>query len=313
MAPPDQVWDRLIRRHRPLPIAVIPVLNETLDCYVARLAAANRLDWSALRAHLAGSPHRYANIPARVLATVSGISERGLRHALLELSTPTGRSDLAVAGRPIPHRARHRPACRYCMLARGHRQPEIQCWALHEDVICRRHQRWLGNGRDYLDHPQFDLTPAPDILRANSRHRALIRRYGRQRVLDAFNAAHELCRGWHRRHVNNGDLERLLALFHGPSWNLSWDDPTINAARYPQVIGLTRILVTQVGVRVAHPTTAELLDAVGVRIAPTLFSNLRSYHQGHRTSVASIGHCPPEAFPAAVSHAKATCCAESLD
>jgi hypothetical protein len=52
---------------------------------------------------------------------------------------------------------------------------------------------------------------------------------------------------------------------------------------------------------------------LSVSVAPTLFSNLRSYHQGHRTSVAGIGHYPPEAFPAAVAQARATCCAESLD
>ncbi len=296
MAPPDQVWDWPVRRHRPLPIPVPPVLDETLTSYIGRLAAANRLEWSALRAHLAGSTLRYAPIDAAVLATVSGQSEHGLRHALLELNDRTDLAGLAVVGRPIPHSSRLRFACTRCALARGHRSTQIQCWTLHEDLVCRRHLRWIGGGDGYLNHPQVDLGPVPDILSAHRLHRALIRRHGRHRVLDAFITANEYCARWHRRHSNNRDHRRLMTLFHGPAWNLSWDDPTITACRYPQAVGLARIFVSHLRVRSNPFTIARMLSAVGINAVPAQFRMLRDYHDGQRTAIAGIGRL--EAYPA---------------
>lgn len=296
MAPPDQVWDWPVRQHRPLPVPVPPVLDETLNSYIGRLAAVNRLEGSALRAHLAGSTRRYARIDAAILATVSGQSEHALRHALLELNDRAEIAGLAVVGRPIPHQARLGFACSRCALARGHRPAHIQRWTLHEDVLCRRHRRWTGNGDGYLSHLQVDLGPVPDILRAHQQHRALIRRHGRHRVLDAFDTANEFCARWHRRHCNNRDYERLLTQFHGPTWNLSFDDPTIAASRYPQAVGLTRIFVSSVGDGSNPDVTARSLYAVGVSPTPAQFRMLRDYHEGRRIGIAGIGRW--EAFPA---------------
>ena len=81
----------------PLPIRVRPQRAETTESYARRLARANHLRPSYLRAFLCDPPRRTGAIRPWRLAAFSGRSVRALEHAL---------ADLTRAARPDGSRVR---------------------------------------------------------------------------------------------------------------------------------------------------------------------------------------------------------------
>jgi hypothetical protein len=171
---------------RPLPRFVAPFRDETTTSHLRRLAEANRLDPAWLRAYLAGSDRKDATVPLARLAAVTGMPERALAYAMPQLCAPEELTGLHVADRPRARRGWAFLACRHCTAGRL-----VTRWALHDDVICARHRRWISQDED-----QPDLTRQPEILAAHRRHRWLIRRHGRHAVMRAFRDAHHVCIGW---------------------------------------------------------------------------------------------------------------------
>lgn len=227
--------------HRPLPRTVAPVQAETLDSYLRRLALANRLDPAALRAHLAGDTRRRAPIPLEALAQVSGQRRHALRHALPELDAtrlrPTSRGP-----RPAGVIRQH---CIPCTRGRGHRD-DVWCWRHDHEVICRRHLLWTGDGQPLTrGGAQLDLRGQPDVLAAHRRHHRLIRRHGWTATAAAFSTARYICGHWHSHGEHEQDFHRLMTRFQGADWRrVPANDATVHAASYPQIVALTRLLVS---------------------------------------------------------------------
>src|SRR6266702_1593019 len=73
---------------RPLPIQVRPRQAETVNSYVRRLARANHLRPSYLRAFLCGPPQYYGAIRPERLAALAGRPVWALEHALTDLAPP---------------------------------------------------------------------------------------------------------------------------------------------------------------------------------------------------------------------------------
>lgn len=262
--------DWLARPRQPLPLPVVPVENETLTSYLRRLAAANRLDSEALRVYLTGDKRKSARVGLDTLALVSGQPCHVLRYAVLELAAPRDLHAAHVVARPRPG-GWARPQCQHCTLSRGHGTAAAWCWNLHEDLLCFRHRRWIGDGPDYAHHAQPDLSGHPDILAANRRHRRLIRRHGRHAVMTAFREATQICDRWHQRRAHDEEFSRNMCIFHGPHWQVSATDPTIHAARYPQIVSLTRLLASPICREKAlqsWPEPTEFIAEVRRTVAP---------------------------------------------
>ena len=101
----------------PLPIRVRPQRAETTESYARRLARANHLRPSYLRAFLCDPPQRTGAIRPWRLAALSGRSARALEHALADLAPQPG---------PPP-----RPPPRHPRAPRSVR-PLISTWLLTE-------------------------------------------------------------------------------------------------------------------------------------------------------------------------------------
>lgn len=101
----------------PLPIRVRPQRAETTESYARRLARANHLRPSYLRAFLCDPPQRTGAIRPWRLAALSGRSARALEHALADLAPQPG---------PPP-----RPPARHPRAPRSVR-PLISAWLLTE-------------------------------------------------------------------------------------------------------------------------------------------------------------------------------------
>jgi hypothetical protein len=231
-------WPALLR---PLPRFVAPVPDETITSYLRRLADANRLDPAALRALLAQATGKDAPVPLGRLAEITGLARQSLAHAMPQLAEPDELAGLHLGARP---RARPRGAfvaCRRCTARRAGRRPVIR-WALHDDVVCLRHRRWISEHES-----QPDLSGQPEVLAAHIRHRRMIRRHGRHAVMTAFDDAQHVCLGWYLAERYSDGFERRMAAFHGPGWrdaeDIAWDDDTFDAALYPQTVALARLFV----------------------------------------------------------------------
>ncbi|NUK85434.1 hypothetical protein [Streptomyces lunaelactis] len=113
-------------------------------------------------------------------------------------------------------------------------------WARQEDVICPSHWVWTGttSSLDLSSHPKV----ASEVITANRRHRRLIRRRGRLAVRAAYYDAKKLCWEWNKIGIFNKKISRRLTDILGPKWSVRHDDPESEAAYYPNVIELTRIL-----------------------------------------------------------------------
>ncbi|MFI6457044.1 TniQ family protein [Streptosporangium amethystogenes] len=236
---------------RPLPRTVAPFPNETLDSYLNRLARANRLDAQALQTYLAQDHRKTAKVPVDRLSAISGTPEHALRYAIVELRTAEELARINISRSYItgyitgrsPSTVSRTMACRRCTLTRGH-QDAVWCWHRHEDVVCFRHRRWIGPGSVRSGSSQLDLTDQPEILHAAKQHRRLIRRHGRIGVDHAYAEADFICQQWHTRHSHEDDFSRRMSIFLGEEWHIQRLHPTIYAAKYPQVVALTRLLVS---------------------------------------------------------------------
>jgi hypothetical protein len=223
-------------RLRPLPRFVAPFRDETISSYLPRLAAANRLAPAALRALLAGSDRNDAPVPLTRLAAVTGMPHAALAHAMPQICTAGELIGLHIQNRPRARKGWSFVACRRCTAGRP-----VTRWALHDDVVCGRHRRWISE-----DQTQPDLTAQPEILTAHRRHRRLIRRHGQDTVMRAFRDAHRTCIGWRLDGIPDDGYDHRMEIFHGPGWRDRYDDgnQTSDAATYPQSVALTRLLAS---------------------------------------------------------------------
>lgn len=221
---------------RPLPRMVAPFRDETITSYLHRLAGPNHIDPAALRALLAGSDRKDAPVPLGRLAAVAGIPCRPLAYAMPQICTAGELSALHLRHRPRARPGWAFPACRPC--AAG--QP-VTWWALHDDVVCYRHRRWISK-----DHEQPGLTRQPEILHAHRRHRRLIRRHGRDPVMRALRDAQHICIGWRLNGLRDPGFDRRMEIFCGPGWDGpgEWAPQAYDAATYPQSVAMARLLAS---------------------------------------------------------------------
>ncbi len=145
-------------RLRPLPRFVAPFRDETISSYLPRLAAANRLAPAALRALLAGSDRKDAPVPLARLAAVTGMPHAALAHAMPQICTAGELIGLHIQNQPRARKGWSFAACRRCTAGRP-----VTRWALHDDVVCGRHRRWISEdqAQPRPDRPAGDPHRAP--------------------------------------------------------------------------------------------------------------------------------------------------------
>jgi TniQ len=276
---------------RALPVTVVPAHRETLDSYLARLAAANRLDREALRAHIAGDERRATPITPERLAAASNQTPDLLRRAIPELEPPTPSSPGPRPRRPDLPFGAPRNECRRCAAARGRRRPAAVL-AHHHQAVCPRHHRWLGDA--YLDGDngeQPDLAGHCQIIQANIRHRRITRRHGIHPATTAYRDAAWICRRWHDHHDHDRQFLDQLKDFHGPDLNLTITDATIQASRYPQVVALTRLLASPHWQAKTTPTEpVEFIAEIRRTVAPDYNWTLASPNRWIDPLVQTLGH-----------------------
>ena len=162
---------------RPLPRTVIPVPGEYYLDYTARLADANHLELLELTGAL--------DDPAAVVHDPG----RRKRHQQERLAAAASQPLARIARLywddhgdylrdPGEFRQQLRPACRRCTARRGIAGP-IACHLPPHLTVCRRHRLWTGpSARTHAG--QLDISPFPEILRAQRRHLAQLYHHPRQ-------------------------------------------------------------------------------------------------------------------------------------
>ncbi|MBN6056641.1 TniQ family protein, partial [Nonomuraea sp. RK-328] len=235
---------------RALPRRPAPLLDETLNSYLNRLAKANHLATSSLRELLSGSRLKSVPVPPHRLARLTGYPERSLRYAILELSTLDELGSMNLSGRPRPGEAHQcRSFCGLCLLKQdvSPNNGSPVRWHHFEDVICWRHRRWIAfSGETAEPQPRLDLVE--DVLHANRQHRRLCRRYGRKAVLTAFHDADYIFSSWTSVGRHQERFGKRMVALAGQGWKLATNQhgPAQAAGRYPAVVALTRLLVMPV-------------------------------------------------------------------
>jgi hypothetical protein len=68
-----------------------------------------------------------------------------------------------------------RPACRRCTARYGIAEP-VACHLTPHLTVCRRHRLWVGPAAR-THAAQLDVSPFPEILRAQRRHLAQLRHH----------------------------------------------------------------------------------------------------------------------------------------
>lgn len=240
-------WFRL--RPQPLPRRVTPVQDETVFSFLHRLAQANHIRGDELLAYLVirlrrpWAPTRAPDVSLQALSVISGHTTHCLAHALPEIRPQLAdQSSLQVIGRTtVKGPNTTRPACRRCMAAKGI-TTTVTIWARRDQNVCLRHQLWIGHGAD-RSKDQVEVADLPEIGRAHTRHRNLIRRHGLGRVRYFYPDAEEIIRWsaefpcdsgrWNRRHhfFTREKAERL-------PWAYDY------AACYPEVVALLSVLAS---------------------------------------------------------------------
>lgn len=215
---------------RPLPVRVPLVQAETLDSYLSRLAAANHLDPSELRAYL-GMRTQTRPPDLDRLAVMTGHPPQRMASVLADARPPAGRTRLS----PLPGRV----ACRRCTTRRGITS-DVR-YVNPDQRVCRRHRRWLGGLLDNATD-QHDLTWLPEVLRAQRRHYALLRRHGVERGRDAIHWAGTIIDRWTERGDWGQHQQRRLAQFAGDPTRAEPDTSLLRMANYPEVVTLAAVL-----------------------------------------------------------------------
>jgi hypothetical protein len=236
---------------RPLPRTVTPVAGEYHLDYIARLADANHLEFGEL---------------SNALDDTAAITLHGprdwTRHEQERLATAAGQPLARIARLwwPDPriylrdpegfHRML-RPACRRCTARYGIARP-VACHLPPHLTVCRRHRLWIGpSARTHAE--QLDISPLPEILRAQRRHLALAHHHQWQpvdiAVSDATRAIHQALRNgtWipgqrqRMRQLAPGTWQRALADVLAVSPVRPGDrpgHPVVEIAIYPDIVWL---------------------------------------------------------------------------
>lgn len=232
--------DELRRTSQPLPRTVTPLPRELVSSYIHRLADANLLNAEALRVAITGDRRARATPRIAVLERLSSFPANTLRHALPELQSPREQYPLFRDG----------PGCTLCCAARGATRP-YRVWRQGpDDVLCRRHRRWItGDENGWNRDEQPSLADLPEIFRAHRLHRRLIRRHGRNDTSGAFHTATWILDEWRKSgaydySATTGFDQRVTTLL-GSEWQTLPEGSTVTiAARYPQQVALARLLVS---------------------------------------------------------------------
>jgi hypothetical protein len=232
-----------------LPFTTAPILNETVDSYLLRLASLNETAPDVLRGAVMDSA---GLITPERLAAAGGQRLRSLKYAMLELCTPEDLAGMRIAGRPRPG-MNERDACRRCAAARGVVETATR-WTRQEDVVCLRHHWW---------HTNVDLTNHPEVLAANRRHRRVLRRFRREAMNAAIASAGVVCFGWIRRLEYNGWFNELASRAAPDGRTVTgYESPLFEACLYPQVIALAVILVSQDWTLLTAPENPNSIDSM---------------------------------------------------
>jgi hypothetical protein len=237
---------------RPLPRTVTPVAGEYFLDYIARLAATNHLEFRELTGAL--------NDTAAI--TVYGVL--GWKRHEQERLAATASQPLARVARlwwpdprvylrdPEGFRQMLRPACHRCTARYGITEP-VACHLPPHQTVCRRHRLWTGPAaRSHAG--QLDISPFPEVLRAQRRHHHLAQLHHPWRLGDAIRDATSAI--YHALRACTwipGQQQRLRQL--APStWNQALADvldispgrpddhpghPAAEIAIYPDVVWLT--------------------------------------------------------------------------
>ena len=169
-----------------LPRPVAPVTGEELISYLTRLAGANHLELLELTGAL--------DDPAAVILDPGRRRQHQQERLAAAASQPLARiarlywDDAGLYLRdPDGFRRLLRPACRRCTARLGITGP-IACRLPPHQTLCRRHRLWTGPAaRTHAD--QLDISPFPEILRAQRRYLAQLRQHPWQDVEDTISAA----------------------------------------------------------------------------------------------------------------------------
>ena len=234
---------------RPLPRTATPVAGEYYLDYIARLARANHLEFAELTGalddpaaiifHPGWKQHEQERLAAAASQPLARIARLCWHDPGVYLRDPEGFRQLL------------RPACRRCTARRGITGP-VACRLPPHLTVCRRHRLWTGpSARTHA--AQLDVSPFPEVLRAQRRHLALLRHQHWQHVettiSDATRAIHQALRAgtW-----IPGQRQRLRQLAPG-TWKQALagvldvspgrpDDrpghPAVEIAIYPDVVWL---------------------------------------------------------------------------
>jgi hypothetical protein len=234
---------------RPLPLTVIPVPGEYYMDYISRLADANHLELLELTGAL-GDPaavifdpgrrrqHQQERLAAAASQPLARIARLYWDDHGDYLRDPEGFGQLL------------RPACRRCTARRGIAGP-VACRLPPHLTVCRRHRLWIGpSARTHAG--QLDISPFPEILRAQRRHLTQLRDHQRQDVeaaiSDATRAIYQALRAgiWipgqrqRMRQLAPGTREQALAdvLANHGRQNDGPGHPVIEIAIYADVVRL---------------------------------------------------------------------------
>lgn len=183
-------WLRL-QPPAPLPRTVTPMPHEAIHHYLRRLADANHQAVSQI-SHLihVRSPALppgadFAALARERLAAASGQPPARIRR--LYWGPAPGAT--SPSGQPEEYGHGLRPACRRCAARHGLLSP-VPCKHPDHQMICRHHRLWTGPGV-WQPADQHDVSPFPEVLRAQRRHDQLMLQHPPQTVRDAYkNADH---------------------------------------------------------------------------------------------------------------------------
>jgi len=236
---------------RPLPRTVTPVAGEYHLDYIARLADANHLEFGELT-------HALDDTAAITVYGPLGWKRHEQERLAAAASQPLAR--IARLYWPDPRyylrdlegfRQTLRPACRRCTARYGIAGP-VACYLPPHQTICRRHRLWTGPAaRSHAG--QLDVSPFPEILRAQRRHYHLAQLHHPWRlgdaVRDATSAIYHALRAstWipgqqrRMRQLAPGTWPQALAGVLGASPGWQDDGPShsvVEIAIYPDVVWL---------------------------------------------------------------------------
>jgi hypothetical protein len=220
---------------RPLPRQTRPFRHEVVLSFLGRLEQRNGLPKDYLRDVLKESS---GDIGAN-LATLTGLDEVALSRLFPELRPGSpeaplnGSNKMLLTGR---RRLNVRPACRRCAVRRTN-EPDVMVWCEPEDVICRRHCRWIGQGDQ-----QIELDLVPEVVAANRLHRRLVRLNGSDQVKSIYPDAANIIDFWHRRGVLPAVAARLQRLLGDNAGFPTTSAPHLHIAQYSEIVRLVALL-----------------------------------------------------------------------